>query len=90
MQLLRPLLVFAWLGFGLIYWLWQWPGVFGALTGFAVFWLMLGLGYGYWFGIDREADRMVTELMDWKAARKASQRSAKAAATHAGFPDRGP
>lgn len=72
MNLLRPLFVFAWLGFGLIYWLWGPPGIAGAIAGFVLFWLMLGLGYGYWFGIDRTADRLVTELMAWKKSRRPS------------------
>lgn len=82
MQLLRPLFVFALLGLTLIYWLgFQFAGQIGgyiagagALGGLAVFWLMLGLGFGYWFGIDRAADKMLTELMEWKAKRRAESR----------------
>lgn len=70
MQLLRPLLVFALIGLTFIYWLWGYPGLWGALGGFAVFWAMLGLGYGYWLGFDRTADRMVSELMQWKAKQR--------------------
>ena len=80
MQLLRPLLVFALLGFGLIYWLLGPAGGLGAIGGFILFWLMLGLGYGYWLGLDHRADKMVSELMQWKSKRSRGPSAAESRA----------
>lgn len=74
MQLIRPLLVFAWLGFGFIYWLLGYPGVAGSLIGFALFWLTLGLGYGYWVGLSPETDKMVHDLMVWISEKKSQRK----------------
>ena len=70
MQLLKPLFVFALLSYGFLYWLLGPNGAWGAIGGFVVFWLMLGLGYGYWLGLSPEADKMVHDLMQWRKDRK--------------------
>lgn len=77
MQLLRPLFVFALLAYGFLAWLLGPMGGWGAIGGFVTFWLMLGLGYGYWLGLNPETDKMVHDLMVWISEKKKAEKAAR-------------